>query len=176
MNIADLFSDFSGAYFFSACLQANASIIALIGVFWIFKIQSINSNIEIIKVSLSMERGISTNIEVDPAIITIFETKTSNEQKEYIEKNIKDDSVKSLLESWMKNDIIKSEIMKSIKTPTIIISIGLFVDALFLAFSNLIHSFCTTIELIIISVALIYQFLIIYKVVENVLKTNGAKK
>ncbi len=171
MDYSQLFADFSSAYFFSACLQANASIIALIGVFWIFRIQSINSNIDSIKIALSMERGITSDLKLEPDIITIFELKDTDERKNYIEKQVENESAKSLLKSWLEKDVNKTDIMNSIKTPIIIIAIGLVIDAVCLVFSNFIHSLCIMVELSIISVALLYQILIIFKVVKNVIDT-----
>ena len=57
-------------------LQANAAILAIVGVFGIFRIQSYQSRIDQIKYVLTVERGITTDIEIDPSIIVEFENES----------------------------------------------------------------------------------------------------
>lgn len=52
-----LISDHLAYYFFSALLQANAAIFSIIGVFYIFRIQSLNNKISIIKSNVMEYRG-----------------------------------------------------------------------------------------------------------------------
>ncbi len=50
-----VFTENTSLYFYSALLQANAAIIALVGLYTIFHLQNVNSTIEIIKSSLVNE-------------------------------------------------------------------------------------------------------------------------
>lgn len=177
MDMIQLFNNFSGAYLFSACLQANASILAIFGVFWVFRIQAINSNIDSIKFALSTERGISTDIgNLDPAVISIFEPKSFEERKRYIENEVDNPSAKALLEDWIKKDAIKSKIIGSIKLPTLIIGCALIVDSICLTWANLIHQYNGCFELSLMTLVLVIQIVTMCVVIYNIIATTNNKE
>jgi hypothetical protein len=60
-----MFSESTGFYLYSSLLQANAAILSILGVFTIFRVQSIQAAIDIIKNAWIMPRGFyHPNIDV----------------------------------------------------------------------------------------------------------------
>lgn len=168
-----LFSDATSHYFFSAILQANAAIIAIIGVFAIFKIQSLQSGIDSIKNALSIERGVSTNIEVDPSIIAIFDKKALQEKEKYLNEEIRYTAVWELLNSWIDKEKNINNFKSNLKKPTILIASGIVVGGIGLILANIIHEIGSGFELTVLFVINLFQIYIVYRVVKFIFDTLG---
>lgn len=174
MNIS-LFSDTSALYFFSALLQANAAIIAIIGVFWIFKIQTYQAGVDSIKNALSIERGITSNLDVDPSIISKFESLDLSEKTSYMNQEILNDSLRSLLQSWVRNEESIDNLKSGIRIPVILLAVGIVFNAFGLVIANLIHQVGHIVELIVLLLVLLYEFLIVGVVVNTILSALGLR-
>ncbi len=161
-NKYDFFSYSTGLYFFSALVQANASILAIVGVFMIFKIQSIQSSIDMIKNKLSKSIG-------PIAVNKLEDLLNKYNMKEF------DDKAKNILETptcnyWKEKHNTIKNIKESIKTPTILLIFGTGICALFLMLANFIHSLGFHIESQILLSVLIFEFISLYTVYDAIKK------
>ncbi len=167
----NFFSEYTALYFFSALLQANAAIIAIVGVFFIFRIQTYQSSINSIKNYLFTDKF--KNFQ--KTIIDFYNFDRIS-QKEYLNKEIGKTSdlyypFKESINIFDKMNRIKNSIQK----PTILLSIGILINALGLLFSNFLHNFAFLIELIILLIFLIYEIVLIFVVVKSIFKALELK-
>ncbi len=159
----ELFSNSTSLYFFSAILQANAAIIAIVGVFGIFKIQPFQSGIETIKFSLSMERGITTGFwDVDPSIISIFNPLNIEEKYKFMNEKVRSSVAREILENWInvEKDILTFK--TTLINPILLISIGIVLGAFGLILANTIHNLGAIVEFLVLLIGSLFQCLIVY--------------
>ena len=131
----NFFSDYTALYFFSALLQANAAILAIVGVFFIFRIRTYQSSIDFLRNYLMNSPSLIAKcsvIEFDNLTQEVRKTRIEENK----EKNYYNIGVIPHLESWdEKVDKIK-KIKTVIKPPTILLAIGIIINGLGLFSSN----------------------------------------
>jgi len=151
-----IFTNSTGLYFYSALLQANAALVAIIGLYTIFRIQSINSIIESIKSSLIAE-GSSFRKEV-----TKFDTMNLNDKKKRVKEVFTDTTGISLAyRRWLKLELLNSDYKKSMVYPAILFGSAIILNAMLLFLSSSIHLYNSTIEIICAAIVLIYEIVLI---------------
>lgn len=167
----NFFSEYTALYFFSALLQANAAIIAIVGVFFIFRIQTYQSSINSIKNYLFTDKF--KNLQ--KTIIDFYNFDIIS-QKEYFNKEIGETSdlyhpFKESINIFDKIDRIKY----SIKKPTILLAIGILINSLGLFFANFIHNLGFIIEFKVLLIFLIYEIVIIFFVIKAIFQALDIK-
>lgn len=158
---SNIFYEYTSIYFYSALLQANAAILAIVGVFGIFKIQSIQTKID------SMKNWISSNTGWEPDNMDDFDKKTTGEQKNQI-SNIHESPLNGILTNILEyNDeiiIIKPMIISSSK----LLGFGIILDAIGIICSKLIHNSSFVLEFVVLVLVLLFHIYLILKTVERI--------
>jgi hypothetical protein len=163
--IPNFFSENSAFYFYSSILQANAAIFSIVGVFYIFKIQSLNSSIDIIKSALISDQGRNSwpSEIIDWSLLTLGEK----------EKNIKDGTankyiIKSLT-TWASLERQIESFKKVIILPSLLLSFGILFESLSLFSAYYIHNQFAMIEYYVAHTNLLVEIFIVIYVTKNIL-------
>ena len=133
------FSNNTGLYLYSALLQANAAILSLIGIYFIFKIQSLKSEIEAIKNYVFHNSGSSAakTYYFDFDLVSILD------KKQIIDKLIETKQIEKdpyhKFSLWLSKETDIVLIIMSVKFPSLILAISIMIDAIFLVFAYQIH-------------------------------------
>jgi len=151
------FSESTGLYFYSALLQANAAIIAVIGIYIIFQIQGAQSTITSLRSFFMVGNPNIRSMGLE------FDSKTLSQKKIEVRDNDTNTPEKLALLKWYLNEKRARDLKRKIITPTILFLIALSTDCICLFFSSTIHSVYIDREIIIASINLLYElFLLIY--------------
>lgn len=163
MISTQFFSDNTGLYFYSAWLQANASIIAIFGVFVIYKIQAFQSSIDIIKGSLmgDLSRRVTT-----PDEVVTFDRMNIEDKNNYV-KN-RDPFLKKPLQDWVEKQQSIETLKSIVRIPTTLLAIGIGIDSLGLLFANYVNKCGEIVELSIFAFALFFHLFAIFEVVRRI--------
>lgn len=165
----NFFSEYTALYFFSALLQANAAILAIAGVFFIFRIQTYQSSIDFLKNYL-----MNSGTLIGPYSVIEFNNLTQEVRKKRIEENEEKKyyelGVIYHLENWIEKHDEILKVKSAIKPPTILLAIGIIINGLGLFFANFIHNSLFANEFIILIIFLIYEIVIIFLVVKGIHK------
>lgn len=162
----NFFSENSSFYFLSSLLQANASILSIAGVFFIFRIQSLQSSIDIIKNILMSDRGHSSW----PAEIVKFDNLSLNEKESHLRSGNANEFILSSLQDWTSKERSMYSIKKEIKIPAIIIGLGIIIEAVCLFLANYFHTHHNIIEYYIMYINLLLEVFIILTVIKSIFK------
>jgi len=143
-NFCFHFTENTGYYFFSSLLQANAAIFSIFGVFFIYRLQTLNSSISEIFNSLIMTAGSSIGREEAQK----FKNLTLEDKEKNLIKYKDSNHVWSHeFINWY-NYEKKIEIIKPlIKKPTIILITLIIFQAAFVLLSSDIHSIGLILEI-----------------------------
>ena len=153
------FSESTSLYFFSTIIQANAAIISLAGVFIVFKIQGLQSSINVIRSSLYSESYYTT-----PDVVAEFDNKSLEKKKEKLSKQPFNTPRFHLWCNYLSEiDRIKS----AIKLPAIISIISIVVFIVLLIFAYTIHNYGTACELIILVTSTLFEFMVLGIVIRS---------
>jgi hypothetical protein len=144
------FSTSTSLYFFSAFLQANAAILSIVGLFIIFKIQSLQSLIDIIEFANS---------------------DLKEKQKKYAKISYDKYTMKKLSE-WIEKENRIIDIKDMIKIPTILLSIGIITSGIGLIFSNFLHNSSFQYEASVLYSFLLYEIFTLYFVIKIIFKIS----
>ena len=159
-----IFTDSSGLYFYSALLQANAAIIALIGLYTIFRIQVAYTTIESLKAFLLAEHsGIR-----DSALR--FDSMDFKEKTEQIKKYTGDDSLSKAYRRWHNQIELISQHKRGIIFPTVLLGIALVSDSIFLFLTSSLHHSDINIEINWAIANLIYEIFLVIVISYRVIK------
>ncbi|MDP8267602.1 MAG: hypothetical protein P9L97_02625 [Candidatus Tenebribacter davisii] len=164
----DFFHETSSLYFFSALLQSNAAIFSLFGVFIIFRLQSLQSSLDLLKNTLMQDRG---KIITTYSVIE-FDNMSLEEKEEKIETFGNTTTIYFLIKSWLDKEKSIDKIKKSIKDPVISMTIVMILNLFGLIFSNYIHNVSFYLELFTNCVFVILQihiFLLLIKSINQLL-------
>lgn len=156
------FSDSSSLYFYSALLQANAAILSIVGVFIIFRIQSYQSSIDIIKTALINNRRM-----VGPNDVIGFDNFNISEKEEYI-KRLNNSVLKNHCSNWIEKEKKLKKVKSSIKLPTILLAIGIIINSIGLFTASYIHSNLMNYEFKILAAIILFQIITVYFVVKTI--------
>ncbi|MDP2984079.1 MAG: hypothetical protein Q8O92_12210 [Candidatus Latescibacter sp.] len=167
--MCNLFSDSSSLYFFSALLQSNAAIISLVGIFVIFKIQSLQSKVEMIRNFLIS----NPNKYPHPKYVIEFDNLILEDKSKKIDNNTYiEQEHKLYFNKWV--EILKKieEIKNKIKKPTILIVSSLIAFVFCLMFASSIHKLGVVFELVILSLSTgyeIYIVVVVFRTISNLI-------
>ena len=169
INTNKFFSDNTGLYFFSAILQANAAILSIVGVFIIFRIQSYQSPIDIIRNSFLIEFKKWTN----PDWILDFDNSSLEGKKEKFKNAKYDKDTMPRLSEWIKNEekILKTK--SSIILPSLLLSSGAILSIIGLLLINHLHCSFENYEFHILYLFSIFEITTIVSVVKTILNSFG---
>lgn len=158
-----MFSPNTGFYFYSSLLQAQAAIFSIVGVFIVFKLQTIKSAIENYKHMLLA-------LKVYPSVITDFEFADEATRKEkYIRLGKGSEQITYL--QWNESETKVKNIKDQIKTPIILLSIGMIVSTLGLIFTCFINN-VFILEIILLATVttfFLYTLFIVYNSIDRIL-------
>ena len=162
-----MFAEDTGLYFYSAWLQADAAIFAIVFIFFIYKLQSIENNISS-SLSIIYSQGSKEYI------ITAFNIiKTTDDRSGQIKESTRP-YFKEILENLVEALDFKDKVPIIFKPIFIILPMVLMVSSILLLSSNELHSCGTYIEmsgfgtlLIIQAFSIYYMLNIIRKLIYN---------
>ncbi|MFC1561037.1 hypothetical protein ACFL4V_01020 [Candidatus Latescibacterota bacterium] len=123
----------TGYYFYSAILQANAAILSIVGVFIIFRIQRLQSTIDIIINSFMTDLERWTN----PQWILDFFNSNLEEKKEKYKSYNYERQAMSRFSECIKNEEKLLKIKSIIYIPTLFLSSGIILSTIGLFFYEL---------------------------------------
>jgi len=150
-----ILTEYSGLYFYSALLQANAAIIALIGLYTIFRIQAAYTTIESLKSFLLAEHS---GIREDALL---FDSMNFKEKTEEIKKYTANDGLSKAYRRWHGQNRLIIKNKRGIIFPTILLGVALIADSFFLFITPTLHSNSPTQELICGYINLSYEIFVI---------------
>ena len=168
----NFFHETSSLYFFSALLQSNAAIFSIVGVFIVFKLQSMQTPIDLLKNSLMQDRGRI----IQPITVSRFDKKSLKEKDDYVNFMKDDQQLKYYLQNWVDQENKIDRVKSAIKSPAITITIVIILNILGLIFSNYIHSKNIYLELFILSIFVIIQIELLLLLVKSISQLLDIKK
>jgi hypothetical protein len=180
-----MFSESTGFYLYSSLLQANAAILSILGVFTIFRVQSIQAAIEIIKNSLissPFEGHYSATEEMDEFDNFSLKEKINAVKSGYgshadgTYKNISKPNLNHRYKNWTDNEEKIDKIKKSIKWPSILLAGSIIVLSVFIVLSKWIHCKGIKTELYFFAIILIFESLILFYILKYIFKAVGITK
>lgn len=127
------FTENSGYYFYSSLLQANAAIISIFGVFFIYKVQSLHSAISDIFNSICQ----ISSTAMDYALK--FKAMDLEQKKERLKAYNRDDPVSKFYKQWYEAVVDLVKIKEKIIKPSILLTTAIILQSIFLLLSNDIH-------------------------------------
>lgn len=154
----------SGRYFFSAILQGNAAILSILGVFTIFKIQALHSNIDTLKASRLGDMGSSST----PTGIIEFDKKSLEEKEIFVKNFNTSPMIKGVYESWLENEIIIDNILKNVKIPIILLIISILLNALLIILIDSVFILNTESIIQLYIFCIYYEFVILLELTKNI--------
>lgn len=162
----NLFSDNTGLYFYSALLQANAAILSIVGVFYIFRIQSNQNSIDILKNLLLSDKGRFTW----PESIIEFESLSIKKRKIETEERKYPKQILPQLTKWTNLEEQIITIKASIAFPTCLLSLGIIVYAAGILSANKVHKLVDNLEFQILYGSFLFELFTIHIVVKAILR------
>jgi hypothetical protein len=166
LPIENFFSENSSFYFFSSLLQANAAILSIVGVFFIFRIQSLQSAVDVIKSNLLSDRGHSSwpneIIEWDNFSIREKESKLKNDKA--------NKSILTALQTWTTKERHIYNLKKEIILPSLLLGGGIILETISLFSSYYLHKYYLELEFYISFINLLLELFIIIFVIRSIIK------
>ena len=133
----------SSLYLYSALLQANASIIALIGIFFIYKFQAIQSDLNSTKGHLiNKDRTSGMVIRYD----SFIKQNISGKKKKLIE--YASDPLHDDYSEWYKRELEVVQLKTKIKFPIFFLAVILISNSILLLLSSFLHNYYRTLEVV----------------------------
>lgn len=131
------FSESTSLYIYSSFLQANAAIIAVLGFFIIYKIQALQSSIDVIKSDLMRDRGMYSH----PKTVLDFDSATIQEKEKRFNDFKKDHYYLLHYKIWIDNLKSITKLKSQIKIPTIFLTLVIVSDGICLLFCTNLHRY-----------------------------------
>lgn len=163
------FSEYTGLYFFSTLIQANAAIFSIVGVFYIFRLQSIQSAIANIFNALYNE---------DPNIRRMaqeFNIKIIEDKKSYVESISGNDYISNYYKNWLNYELDLNDIKIKIKQPLVTIMVLIIFQILFLLITNGLHTLGFLYEMIAFIIVTLFQIYVLINVVSSIISITNKK-
>lgn len=165
------FSESTSLYIYSSFLQANAAIIAVLGFFIIYKIQALQSSIDVIKSDLMRDRGMYSH----PKTVLDFDSATMEEKEKRFNYLKKDHYYLLHYKIWIDNLKSIKKLKSQIKIPTIFLTLVIVSDGICLLFCTNLHRYHQSIEVYLAYIVILIHvilWLYICKNIINVIKQN----
>jgi hypothetical protein len=169
LELSTTFSENTGLYLFSALIQANAAIFSIVGVFYIFRLQSIQYTITNIFNALYNE-----NINIRQ-VAEDFKIKNIDDKKVYVGKMTGNDHISNYYRNWLEYELEQNEIKNKIKNPLIAITLLIVLQIFFLIISHGIHLLGVLFEIISFALIGLFQIYILIIVVYSILTIINRK-
>lgn len=163
------FSSNTGLYLYSALIQANAAIFSIIGVFFIFRLQSVQSAITNIFNGLYNE-----NIGVRQGAYK-FKNMSLEEKKIYIDSLSGDDHISNDYRTWFNYEEELEDNKSKIKTPLIVIAVLIILQIIFLVISDGINKLGFKYEISAFIIIVSFQIYVLSIVVNSILSIINRK-
>jgi hypothetical protein len=147
----NFFSETSALYFLGAVLQADSAILAIVGIFLIFRLQYFQSIIDGI-------RNILFNKTTDrlKLLDTIYDFEVK-EIEERIGVKTGDSIIDYLFNRWNLQDIEIRFLKSNIMMPVFLLFIGIVICMLGLIFSAKIHNYYGSLEIWVLSIVAVFH-------------------
>jgi hypothetical protein len=170
----NFYSKSSSLYFFSALLQSNAAIISLFGVFIVFRLQSLQTSLDLLKNTLMQDGGKM----IQPNTVFRFDKMNLNEKEERVNTESKDSPLRFSLQAWLDQEREIDNVKRSIKNPAISITITIIMvlNILGLICSNYIHHKSMYLEFYTHCVFVILQIQIFLMLIKAINQLLGNRK
>jgi hypothetical protein len=152
-------------------LQANATIIAFLGVFIIYKMQVHHGAIETIKGALFSDRGMHSQ----PDVVAKFEAMKSPQKKQYVDNLKVDHPYLQLYKNWLFHKERIDELKERTANSSIFLVIGMGLDAVFLLLCYSMHQVVQLAEILLAFVIAAFHFVVwlnIAKEIVSVIRDN----
>lgn len=165
------FSESTSLYIYSSFLQANAAIIAILGLFIIYRIQSLQSSIDVIKSDIMRDRGMYSH----PKTVLDFDLVSIEEKEKKISALNPDHYYLLHYKIWVENLKSITQLKTLITFPTIFLTLAIIIDGVCLLFCSNLHYYHKMAEVsLAYSVILIHIILWVYICVSiiKVIKQN----
>jgi len=162
----NFFSDNSSFYFFSSLLQANAAILSIVGVFFIFRIQSLQSAVDIVKSNLMSDRGHSSW----PQEIMAWDNLPIEEKESQLKNDKANKYIQPALNYWTTKERHVHNLKKGIIIPSILLGVGIVLEALSLFSANYLHNYHLVLEYYLSYINLLLELLIVFVVVKSIIE------
>jgi len=156
----------TGLYFYNSLLQANAAILAIVGVFFIFRIQSLQATIEGNYTTMLMtcvndyERKYYNNFRNHSLEEKILDVEKGDYNEEYH---------KYIMQACINNIKILQATKYSIIYPSVILIVAVLVNAVGVLFSNYLHMQGSQIEIKIFLINTLFQIYCLTIVLKGIL-------
>ena len=145
------FTENTGYYFYSSLLQANAAIISIFGVFFIYKVQSLQSSISEIFNSICSINSIAMDYARKFKLMNLDQKK--DKMKDYNNEN----TGSKFYRQWYENEVSLVKIKEKIVKPSILLTTAIILQSIFLLLSNDIHLQGGIYEVISFLLTIIYE-------------------
>jgi hypothetical protein len=152
-------------YLFSSLLQANAAILSIVGVFIIFRIQNIQSSIDIIKQSLMADQGRF----IWPSTVLQFENQSLEQKK--TSQIITNPNLLYQKDKWIEKEELIYKIRRDFKLPLIYLAIGIIILTICLSLIDLFSISSSLIKIIIINFSIYNESITMLIIVKFILKS-----
>lgn len=165
------FLESTSLYIYSSFLQANAAIIAVLGLFIIYKIQALQSSIDIIKSDLMRDRGMYSH----PKTVLCFDSATIEEKEKIFNEMKKDHYYLLHYKIWIDSLKNIANLKSLIKTPTIFLTLVIISDGISLLLCSNLHKYHRTAEIYLAYIIILIHIILwlyICKAIINVIKQN----
>ena len=155
----NFFSDSSSLYLYSALLQANAAIIALIGVFFIYKFQALQNDIDSIRSFMLKEDGMRGQYI---RYHLFYKLNLYLKKKKLIEQ--KSDLFFDNYNEWFIKELQVAQLKLKLKSPILFLAYVLISNAILLFFSTYLHNNFIVIEIIVGFLSVVAESILIIKI------------
>ncbi|MDA3861042.1 MAG: hypothetical protein PF445_07425 [Melioribacteraceae bacterium] len=166
------FSENTSLYLYSSLLQANAAIIAIVGLFVIFKIQQMSSSIDVIKSSIMLDNGRRST----PEEVENFDRGTVQEKVNLLEvRRNGRGSYLPLYESWLEKLKYIGRLKKKIVVPTIALTTMIILNTVALVLASHLNLYFPSIEVIVAYLITLIQIIVwvyVAKIIINTVKKD----
>ena len=165
-----VFSENTGLYLYSALLQANAAILSLIGIYYIFKIQSLKLELEALKNYVFHNSGSTAAKSYYYNFNMTDLTGKKNILEKIIETKQLDKDPYNKFPTWFKIEIDIAFITKSVKFPSLLLAISIMLYAVCIVFAYQIHLQKSSYEIISFTVVLLVELYTIIMIIRGIFK------
>lgn len=164
-----MFSEYTGLYFYSALIQSNAALFAVVGIFVIYKLQSLENMIDTMPTKLSY---VFSGVVLHPKITEFAVGGKVIRQNIISTYEATDNSTARnaviLFKRWMYLIEAIRPTKKKIKLPMLLMGIGIVLNSILIVLSEPIHNCLGYLEIVIFAAIIIYQSVIIYTIYRTI--------
>ncbi len=153
------FSENTSLYLYSSFIQANAAIIAITGLFIVFKLQSYLASIDVLKLTIMNDRGMYST----PTDVEVFDRTILSEKKKKLEeiKSTAGGFFFSLLyQSWIEKLEKYYHLRERIILPTILLTLAIVINSILLLTSTNLHYYHKITEVLFGYIITLFQIVV----------------